>query len=60
MPSKSKAEQGLAGLELARKRAGKPPKTSMGKMSEQQLKEFASTKRKGLPEHVKPKKRRGK
>jgi len=34
------------GAELARKRAGKKTKT---KMTEQQLKEFAETKRKNLP-----------
>ena len=33
-------------MELKRKRAGKKTKT---KMSEQQLREFAATKRKGLP-----------
>ena len=34
------------GAELARLREGKPTKT---KMNERQLKEYASTKRKGLP-----------
>ena len=45
-PAKSKAQQEFMGAELARKRAGKRTKT---KMTEQQLHEFASTKRKGLP-----------
>jgi hypothetical protein len=35
------------GAELARKRAGKSTRTGM---TEQQLEDFASTKRKGLPE----------
>ncbi len=47
MPAESKAQAGFMGAELARKRAGEPTQT---KMSERQLKEFASTKRKGLPE----------
>ena len=46
MPAKSKAQQRFMGAELARKRAGKKTRT---KMSEAQLSEFASTKRKGLP-----------
>jgi len=46
MPAKSKAQQRFFGAELARKRAGKKTRT---KMSEKQLKEYASTKRKGLP-----------
>lgn len=41
------------GMELARKREGKKTKTGM---NEKQLKEFASTKRKGLPAKVKKKK----
>lgn len=45
-PAVSKKQQKFMGAELARKRAGKKTKT---KMSEKQLKEFASTKRKGLP-----------
>lgn len=44
MPSVSRKQQQFFGAELARKRAGKKTKT---KMSEKQLKEFASTK--GLP-----------
>ena len=46
MPAKSKAQQRFMGAELSRKRAGKRTKT---KMTTAQLKEFASTKRKGLP-----------
>lgn len=46
MPSVSKAQQRFMGAELARKRAGKKTKSGM---SESQLTDFASTKRKGLP-----------
>ncbi len=46
MPAKSKKQQMFMGAELARKRAGKKTKTGM---SESQLRDFASTKRKGLP-----------
>ena len=46
MPSVSKKQQQFMGAELARKRAGKKTKT---KMTEKQLEEYASTKRKGLP-----------
>lgn len=46
MPSVSKKQQKFMGAELARKRAGKKTQTGM---SEKQLKDFASTKRKGLP-----------
>ena len=45
-PAKSKKQQQFMGAELARKRAGKKTRTGM---SEKQLREFASTKRKGLP-----------
>jgi len=44
MPAKSKKQQMFMGAELARKRAGKKTKT---KMTERQLEEYASTKRKG-------------
>lgn len=47
MPAKSKAQQRFMGAELARKRAGKKTKTGM---SEKQLEDYASTKRKGLPD----------
>ena len=53
MPARSKAQQRLMGADLARKRAGK--KTVTG-MSEKQLKEFAQTKRKGLPARKKKRK----
>jgi len=55
MPAISKKQQMFMGTELARKRAGKKTKT---KMSEKQLEEFASTKRKGLPKQAKEKKRK--
>lgn len=42
-------------LELKRKRAGKKTKT---KMTEKQLREFAKTKRKGLPARKKNKKKK--
>jgi hypothetical protein len=60
MPAKSKAQQKAAGAALAAKRGEqkvsglKGASKSMYKsMSEEQLDEFASTKRKGKPEHVK-------
>lgn len=46
MPAVSKKQQRFMGAELARKRAGKKTRTGM---SEEQLREFASTRRKGLP-----------
>ena len=52
MPAKSKAQQRFMGAELARKRAGKKTKT---KMTTSQLREFAGTKRKGLPARKKKK-----
>lgn len=55
MPAVSKRQQEMMGADLARARAGKKTRTGM---SIKQLKEFASTKRKGLPERA-PKKRRG-
>lgn len=54
MPSVSKAQQGFMGADLARARAGKPTVTGM---SVKQLRDFAGTKTKGLPEkkrHPKP------
>ena len=50
MPAVSKKQQRFMGAELGRKRAGKKTKT---KMTEKQLKEYASTPRKGLPEKKK-------
>jgi len=54
MPAKSKVQQEFMGAELARKRAGEATKTGM---SERQLKDFASTKRKGLPKRLGKKKK---
>ena len=45
MPSVSIKQRRFMGAELARLRAGKKTKTGMG---EQQLRDFASTKEKGL------------
>ena len=53
MPAKSKKQQSLMGADLTRLRAGKKTKTGM---SEKQLKDFASTKRKGLPAKAKKRK----
>lgn len=59
MPAKSKAQQKAAGAALAAKRGDmkkselKGASKSMEKsMSENELEELASTKRKGKPEHV--------
>ncbi len=59
MPAKSTAQQKAAGAALAAKR-GETPRSerdgaskSMLSMTEKQLAEFAHTKRKGKPEHVK-------
>ena len=52
MPAVSKKQQRFMGAELSRKRAGKKTKTGM---SAKQLKDYASTKRKGLPEKAKKK-----
>ena len=54
MPAVSKRQQKLAGVELARKRAGKSTRTGM---SESQLEHLASTPRKGLPNKVRKGKR---
>jgi hypothetical protein len=59
MPAKSAAQQKAAGAALSAKR-GETPKSELkgasrqmvDSMSEKQLEEFASTKRKGKPEHV--------
>ena len=59
MPAKSKAQQKAAGAALSAKR-GDTPKSKLqgaskqmaGSMSEKQLEELASTKRKGKPERV--------
>jgi hypothetical protein len=59
MPAKSKAQQKAAGAALSAKRGDTPKSALKGaskqmaeSMSEAQLEEFASTKRKGKPEHV--------
>ena len=59
MPAKSKAQQRAAGAALSAKRGDTPksklkgPAKSMAdSMSEEELEELASTKRKGKPEHV--------
>ena len=59
MPAKSAAQQKAAGAALAAKRGETNPSSLKGaakemynSMSEKQLDEFASTKRKGKPEHV--------
>jgi hypothetical protein len=56
MPATSKAQQKAAGAALAAKRGEEPKSKHKGaskqmeeSMSEDQLEEFASTKRKGLP-----------
>jgi hypothetical protein len=60
MPAKSKAQQKAAGAALSAKRGDTPKsklkgasKSMASSMSEKQLEEFASTKRKGKPEHAK-------
>ncbi|HEX4893860.1 MAG TPA: DUF3008 family protein [Hyphomicrobiaceae bacterium] len=64
MPAKSKAQQKAAGAALSAKRGETSKKSLKGasrsmveSMSEKQLEELASTKRKGKPEHVGDKKR---
>jgi hypothetical protein len=58
MPAKSKAQQRAAGAALSAKRGETPVGELRGasrdmydSMSEQELEEFAETRRKGLPEH---------
>jgi len=60
MPAKSAAQQKAAGAALSAKRGDTPKSKLKGaskqmfeSMSEKELDEFASTKRKGKPEHVK-------
>ncbi len=59
MPAKSKAQQKAAGAALAAKRGEQKvgdlkgaSKSMYESMDERQLEEFASTKRKGKPEHA--------
>jgi hypothetical protein len=63
MPAKSKAQQKAAGAALSAKRGDTPKSKLKGSskqmaesMTRKQLEEFASTKRKGKPEHVARKK----
>ena len=53
MPAKSKKQQEFMAIQLAKKRRDEPTKV---KMTEKQLHDFASTKRKGLPNKTKKKK----
>jgi len=60
MPAKSQAQQKAAGAALAAKRGDMPKSKLKGasremekSMSEKELKEFAETRRKGKPGHVK-------
>lgn len=50
MPSVSKAQQHFMGMQYGKKKAGEKTKVDMTKS---QLKDFAATKTKGLPGHVK-------
>ena len=59
MPAKSAAQQKAAGAALSAKRGETPKRELKGasrhmeeSMTEKELEEFASTKRKGKPEHV--------
>ncbi len=59
MPAKSKAQQKAAGAALSAKRGDTPKSELKGasksmedSMTEKELEELASTKRKGKPEHV--------
>lgn len=63
MPAKSKSQQKAAGAALAAKRGDQkvsdlkgPAKSMYESMSESQLEDFASTQRKGKPEHASKKK----
>jgi Protein of unknwon function (DUF3008) len=63
MPAKSKAQQEAAGAALAAKRGEKKKselkgasKSMVNSMSEKELHDMASTKRKGKPEHASKKK----
>jgi hypothetical protein len=49
MPSTSVAQQHFMGGELARKQAGRPTQTGM---NERQLRDFAATPTKGLPQRI--------
>lgn len=49
MPSRSKAQQHFFGMELAKKRAGKPTQTGL---AEATIEDFAATKTAKLPQKV--------
>jgi len=55
MPAKSKAQQRFMAMVLEAKRGGKPASSAVakatGSMTEKQARDFAATKRKGLPAH---------
>ena len=63
MPAKSKSQQAVMGMAMAMKEGKMPHSASsaahkiMMSMSKKKIKEFASTKTKGLPKHVNLKKR---
>ena len=62
MPAKSKSQQRLMGMALEAKRGGRAASPEVAKvakgMTSTQLRDFAKTKSKGLPEHVKKKKKK--
>lgn len=53
MPAQSQAQQQMMAADLARKEKGEKTRTGM---SESDLREFAETKRKGLPKRIKDRK----
>lgn len=57
MPAKSKAQQHLMGMKYAQAKGSKSGSAQMdgSTMTTKQLKDFAATKTKGLPGHVKKK-----
>ncbi len=62
MPARSQAQQKAAGAALAAKRGEIDPRELFGaaremyeSMTEQELEDFAHTRRKGLPDHVEDK-----
>jgi hypothetical protein len=59
MPAKSRSQQRLMGAAYARAKSGHPRSTDP-QMSVRQLRDFASTSTRGLPDRVKPAKGYGK
>ena len=59
MPAVSKAQQHLMGMKYAMAQKSKSGKASMdgSMMTAKQLRDFAATKTKGLPQHVRSRKR---